>query len=70
MKRSEFATFKKIISTCDNKHPIWYMGYLWIDLTVKQLNTIYDILVNRGCEINEDGYVLTPSGFGIKPVAD
>lgn len=70
MKRSDFARFKEIVSTCDNNDPIWHAGYLWIDLTVKQCNTIYDILVNRGCEINDKGYVLTPSGFGIKPVAE
>lgn len=66
MKRSEFARFKEIVRTADNTNWIWHAGYLWIDLTIKQCNVIYHILANKGFEINEKGYVLTPSGLGIK----
>lgn len=70
MRNSAFARFKEIVKTCNDTDPIWHQGYLWLDLTVKQSNTIYDILVNRGCEINDRGYVLTPSGLGIKYIAE
>ena len=70
MKCSEFARFKEIVITCDNTDPIWHAGYLWLELTRKQCDIIYDILVSRGFKINDKGYVLTPAGFGIKKIAD
>ena len=69
MKTKDFKAFKEVIADADEKHPIWWAGYLWIDLTAKQGAQAYEILKGRGFEQNATGHVLLPSGLGIKPNA-
>ena len=70
MKKSSYKLFKQGVETepLTNQAPIWYAGYLWIDLTEKQAAEIRHILIDRGCPIYKGrrGFeVRTPSGFGI-----
>lgn len=69
MKASDFKAFKNVISYADDKHPIWWAGYLWINLTAKQGEVAYSILKARGFEQNDTGHMMLPSGLGIKPNA-
>lgn len=69
MKTKDFNAFKEVISYADEKHPIWWAGYLWIDLTEKQGTKAYSILKERGFEQTATGHVMLPSGMGIKPNA-
>lgn len=40
MKRDLFKRFKETVKQADASDPIWYMGYLWLDLTEKQVDSI------------------------------
>lgn len=45
MKRDLFKRFKETVKQADANDPIWHMGYLWLDLTDKQAETLaYDVL--------------------------
>lgn len=66
MKRSDFGKFKEVIKNADNNDPIWWAGYLWLDLTENQYNKAYDILIDKGFPVNESGFVKMPSGFIFK----
>lgn len=45
MKRDLFKRFKETVKQADANDPIWYMGYLWLDLTDKQAETLaYEVL--------------------------
>ena len=45
MKRDLFNRFKKTVKEADANSPIWNMGYLWLDLTDKQVKTLaYEVL--------------------------
>lgn len=50
MKRVDFGKFKEVISTARNNDPIWWAGYLWINLTEKQSNEVIEILTSRGVQ--------------------
>lgn len=41
MKRDLFKRFKETVKQADASDPIWYMGYLWLDLTDKQAETLF-----------------------------
>ena len=62
MKRSDFGKFKEVISTAKSDDPIWWAGYLWINLTEKQSNEVIGILTSRGFRISANEIVL-PSGI-------
>ena len=66
MTRTYFKSFADHVQAADMKDEIWWAGYLWIDLSVKQFNTVYHILESKGFEKNENGTILLPSGLGIK----
>ena len=69
MKKGEFKRFKKIISTCEDNDPIWWAGYLFINLTKDQYCETCEILSNRyGVVTDNMGYpsVMTPSGFCLR----
>lgn len=68
MTQKMFKAFKEVIETADTKDPIWWAGYHWIDLTPKQANTVCGILEGRGFDRNDKGYIVLPSGLGIKEV--
>lgn len=70
MRAREFKQFKEIISTCKDDDPIWWAGYLFIDLTEKQFRETREILRERyGVVIDHMGKpaVMTPpSGFCLR----
>lgn len=47
MKTQEYKNFRNYVSTATEDDPIWWAGYLWINLTEKQLITILDVLKNK-----------------------
>lgn len=70
MKKSTYKLFKEAVETepLIAQSPVWFAGYLWIDLNDKQISEISQILINRGCPIfkGNRGYeVRTPAGLGI-----
>ena len=70
MKNTVFKMFKDQVQTAPlaTNCPIWYAGYLWINLTERQAREISKILIDRGCPIYKGarGFeVRVPSGFGI-----
>lgn len=68
MNRTSFKAFKEAISTCDEDAPVWYAGYLWLDLTKRQGREVIEILINRGFPIVygiHGKMVKIPSGLGI-----
>lgn len=44
MKNAEYKAFRNTVATADEKNPIWWAGFLWIDLTKRQANDIITIL--------------------------
>lgn len=58
MKRDLFKRFKETVKQADASDPIWNMGYLWLDLTNKQVKTIaFEVLpTNPNIEVTIDLY--------------
>lgn len=58
MKRDLFKRFKETVKQADASDPIWYMGYLWLDLTDKQVETLaFEVLPsNPNIEVTIDLY--------------
>lgn len=56
MKRDLFKRFKETVKQADASDPIWYMGYLWLDLTDKQFKDLaYCVLsVHNDVEVTID----------------
>ena len=56
MKRDLFKRFKETVKQADASDPIWYMGYLWLDLTDRQAETLaYEVLsVHPNIEVTID----------------
>ena len=68
MKIAEFNKFKAYVETADMKDPIWWAGYLWIDLTAKQGEKMAEVLVKKGMgKFDADGkhFAEMPSGLRI-----
>lgn len=69
MKRNEFVRFRETITNADAEHPIWYMGFLWLNLTEKQLHEIVAICSQHSaCKrkvLNGRDCIVTPSGLGM-----
>lgn len=70
MKNSTFKLFKETIAKADTTDPIWYCGYLWIDLTQKQAIEIVSILEKRHFPMRWNERmnwteIVIPSGMGI-----
>ena len=63
MTNKDFKLFKEIVSEVDDKHPIWWQGWAWLDLTDKQCEIVYNILKSRGME--QGDRVVIPSGLAI-----
>lgn len=40
MKTAQFKNFYNAVMRADENHPVWWMGYLWLDLTEKQAKKI------------------------------
>lgn len=69
MKQSQFKNFYNAVLTADEKHPVWWMGYLWLDLTERQAKKICSALapnpavkVNINLRESRTEYTM-PSGF-------
>ena len=68
MRIAEYKIFKKAIvdalMTNDEKAPVWYAGFLWINLTQRQAMETVGILLMSDLKRDEK-YVYIPSGLGI-----
>ena len=69
MKINQFKEFNETIKTANEKDPVWYAGYLFLNLTDKQMKvTIESLKENPHCKlINTDlrKAIQTPSGLKI-----
>lgn len=73
MKASDFKRLCELVKDADKKDPIWYAGYLLLDLTEKQVNKLVDVLQHNVSCINftvGDSFfrrqkIKTPSGIEI-----
>lgn len=70
MRNDYFKGFIDEVKTASTKDPIWYQGYLWIDLTKKQAYKTIEVLKTRNdCKIvtlnNGKLAIETPSGLAI-----
>ena len=55
MKRTLFKGLYEKVATAGKSDPVWWAGYLWIDMTEKQTAAIYEALsVNPSVEIAID----------------
>lgn len=63
MKTAAFNNFRDYVTKADDKDPIWWAGYMWIDLTGKQCRTMYEILKLKGMERGDK--VVMPSGLSL-----
>ena len=71
MKTSQFKTFIKTLETADEQNDIWWAGYLWMDLTQKQIWKAEEILwsLEKSDIIKTDlanGWFIFPSGLKLK----
>lgn len=69
MKRNDFVRFKETLSTAGVEHPIWNMGFMWLDLTEKQLYEIVAICSQhpecRKEVVNGRDCIVTPTGIAM-----
>ena len=70
MKNDYFKAFIEEVKNAETKDPIWYMGYLWIDLTKKQAYKTINVLMDRSdCKLvtlkNGKQAIEIPSGMAI-----
>ena len=69
MKRSTFKPFIEAVRTGAPNNPVFYAGYLWLQLTEKQYAETVNALILRGdCEVkkhNDKWLILAPSGYGL-----
>lgn len=69
MKNTNFKAFLAAVKTEADNAPVWYAGYLFLDLTPRQHAKTCDALLARGCAVTVDAigrrWVHTPSGFGL-----
>ena len=56
MKRDLFKRFKEAVKQADASDSIWYMGYLWLDLTDKQFKDLAKnvLSVHKDVEVTID----------------
>lgn len=63
MKINEYKTFKAKLVRAKDNDVIWNAGFLFINLTRKQANDLYDTMYNRYGVGDE---VKFPNGFSIR----
>lgn len=71
MDRATFKGFINAVRTSATNDPVWYAGYLWLNLTEKQREKTLEALILRGdCQAkrhtNGKFYIFTPSGIGVE----
>lgn len=69
MNNAKFKSFLKAVKTVDSKDPLWWAGYLWIDLTPLQcIKTMNVLQYRKDCKIvfeNGKNWYMIPSGLKI-----
>lgn len=69
MKINQFKEFNETIKTANEKDPVWYAGYLFLNLTDKQMKvTIESLKENPYCKLiitDCRKSIQTPSGLQI-----
>lgn len=65
MERKMFKHFRERITAANFDDPVWWEGYLFINLTEKQNNEIVKTMIDRGFPLDDD-VVYMPSGLGLK----
>lgn len=72
MRNRDFTSLCEYVKNADKNDPIWYAGYLWIDLTEKQIDKIVGIIKlgkktifshTIGNAVFEREIIETPSGM-------
>ena len=48
MTQQEFKSFSRTVTNAGANDPIWWAGYFWLDLTVRQVQKIDIILRGKG----------------------
>lgn len=65
MKNNQFnSLYNKIINNNDDKNPIFWMGFVWVNLTKSQRKKIVKELLSQGYP-HDDKFVYLPSGIGL-----
>lgn len=67
MRNAEFKMMENRLWIADENDNIWWAGYLFLDLTKKQNNTVCAILRARGFKTSGEAIEM-PSGLRIKEV--
>ena len=69
MTNARFKQMMNVINDCEDNDPIWWAGYLFLDLTANQCKKVYLACAVRGWEKwdRETGKyeVVLPSGIAI-----
>ena len=69
MKNDRFKDFLEYVGSASKTDPIWWAGYLWIDLTKRQATKTIEVLKNRpDCKldvVNGRDVLKIPSGLAI-----
>lgn len=69
MKKKDFARFLEELEKADSKDPIWYCGYLFLDLTPKQVEKVQDALLPKlGFKYSPQTQhyeIVLPNGLGL-----
>lgn len=69
MKATNFKAFQNAIKTAKSGDDIWYMGFLWLQLTDRQIKIVVNELLKRDdcAEIVINGHkgVTVPNGMSL-----
>ena len=70
MKQSTFKNFIAAVKESKSNDPVWYAGYLWLNLTERQVKKTIDALIIRGdCPVekrNGKYCIVIPSGIALE----
>lgn len=47
MKSNEFKQLMKHVETCERNNEIWWLGWVFMDLTERQMRQLYNTLLSR-----------------------
>ena len=69
MTNRKFKTMKDVLTTAGSHDPVWWAGYLFLELTDKQIDILTDLFASgvnpavKMCERNGRYGALLPSGL-------